>query len=72
MLPYSEILEGDVYSKDKCLGSCEFIVLEKKERLVKVVAISARTSEQIGEPFWLKPSASLFSERNRLQRGLSI
>lgn len=71
MMPYSEINIGDVYSNPLhrgfgALSGLEFVVLEKKEKLIKTQAYSYRSGEIVGKPMWKLASDRMFCESWRM------
>jgi len=67
MMPYSEINIGDVFSDPMLrnfgnLSGLEWYVVDKKDRLIKVQAVSYAEGKPVLAPLWKKSSARMFSE----------
>ncbi len=65
MLPMSEINVGDVFStpmfRDGPCPGCKWVVLDKKDGLVKMQSCSAE-GKTIMAPSWFPPTRRVFSE----------
>jgi hypothetical protein len=71
MMPYSEICIGDMFSNPLHRGcgkysGLEWVVMEKKEGMIKVQGVSFATGECMGSAIWKKPSDRMFSENWRV------
>ena len=71
MMPYSEINIGDVYSDPMFRGygqysGLEWYVVDKKDKLIKVQAVSYAKGEPVLEPIWKRPTDRMFSESWRV------
>lgn len=77
MMPLSEIKIGDVFSNPTGRGygnysGLEFVVIDKKDGLVKVQPHRYSDFSPYGAPFWKKPTDRMFSGSWRIQRGLPV